>query len=152
MARGCYNIQSLHSHRQTHTGTMKSFALVLGRCDITYVDWCVTWRVWSEERLGSSSNSVRSDLHTKWSQVTNNPTMSRYYYWRKVIFGPAMWIINVFGFIWYVLSCIKNVSPSKSWTLRSQKNDCYPICWQSVRDFLVIICEARSFLGLCWWV
>ena len=31
---GCYNIQSLNSHRQITTGTMKSLALVLGKSNM----------------------------------------------------------------------------------------------------------------------
>ena len=134
MARGCYNIQSLHSHRQTHTGTMKSFALVLGRCDITYVDSCVMWRVWSEERLGSSNNSVRSDLHTKWSQATNNPTMTRYNYWGKVTLETGTSNVNNKCF-WFHLICfvlhkkcepfqVVNLAISKKWLLSNLLTIC----------------------------
>ena len=48
------------------------------------------------------------------------------------------------GYIQYFSSCKINVSPSKSWTLRSKKNDCYPICWQSVCELFSQQCGEIS--------
>ena len=133
MARGCYSIQSLHSHRQTHTGTMKSFALVLGRCDITY-DEAVIKRYECDEALVKQA---------QFRAFKSLDTVISSYQQKSNIYWQAMWLWELeledtntkmlfLGYIQYFLSCKINVSPSKSWTLRSKKNDCYPICWQSV--------------------
>ena len=135
MAGGCYNIQSLHSHRQTHTGTMKSFALVLGRCDISYV-------------MGQAFPRVQ----------ISDAVIASYQQWpiNDLLCDALNWNLEEceqddFSFIWYFLSCIINVSCSKSWTLRSQKM----IVIQSAHN---LECELFShhlcseiFLGLSLW-
>ena len=100
-------------------------------------------RLWSSKQHSVRSNLWHSDL--KLSTNKSQTIIDRQCDFENLNMNEdTNTKMLFFGYIQYFLSCKINVSPSKSWTLQSQKNDCYPICWQSVCELFSQQCGEIS--------